>query len=94
VTPADDELIRLRDWRHGVVAPQLESLRLKVDMALERLDKLEPQVARMARADEIADAVTEHIRASRRGLLSTGEKVAGLAVGAVALANLIAQFVH
>ena len=85
------ELERLRNWRHDVAMPELASLRGRLQSLEGRMADIEPQVERMAKADDIADAVTEHIQASRRGLLSTGEKLGGLAVGVAAVASVIVQ---
>lgn len=93
MTP-EEEIVKLRNWRHDVATPELVALRELVKRQQERLDKLEPVVQSMFEADKIAAAVTEHIQSNRRGLLSNGEKIAGLAVGASAVASVIVQFVH
>jgi hypothetical protein len=93
MTP-EDEIVKLRNWRHDVATPELVALRALVMRQQERLDKLEPLVASMIEADKIAAAVTERIQSSRRGLLSNGEKIAGLAVGASALASVVLQLIH
>ena len=88
------EIEKLRNWRHDVVMPELVSLRGRLTAAEGRLTKLEPEVARMAKADEIADAVTEHMQKARRGLLTMGEKLGGVLVGVAAVASVIVQLLH
>jgi len=88
------EILKLRDWRHDVVMPELASLRGRLTAAEAKVNELEPQVERMAKADEIADAVTEHMRSARRGLLTTGEKLGGLAVGVAAVVSVVLQLLH
>lgn len=89
-----EEIVRLRDWRHEVVTPALAANREQLRRHEERLRELEPRVEAMAHADEIADAVTAHIQKARRGLLTTGEKIGGLAVGVAAVASVIVQLLH
>ena len=89
-----EELLRLRDWRHEVVTPALAANREQLKQHERRLAEVEPQLARMAKADEIADAVTEHMRSARRGLLTTGEKLGGLAVGLAAVVSVVLQLLH
>ena len=89
-----EEVIRLRDWRHNVVAPALIALSMQVEQLRKEVAELRPRVEAMARADEIADAVAEHMRANRRGLLTTGEKLGGLAVGVAAIVSVVAPYLH
>lgn len=89
-----DEVIRLRDWRHGTVSPSLTAVTMQLAQLRREVDELKPRVEAMARADEIADAVTAHMRSHRRGLLTTGEKLGGLAVGIAAIASVVSQFLH
>lgn len=96
--PLDDDLIRkeivrLRDWRHDVADPKLSAaiaramqLAKDLDVVRRRLDEVEAKVERMARADEIAEAVTDHARKSRRGILNAWEKIV---LGAAALAGVV-----
>ena len=88
-----EELLRLRDWRHEVVIPALVATREQLKAQQARLDALEPKVARMVQADEIAEAVTEKMTAARRGLLTTGEKLGGACVGAAAIASVVLQLI-
>lgn len=90
----DREFVRLRDWRHEVVTPALAAYREQLRAHEQRIAELEPRVEAMAHADEIADAVTEHMQKARHGLLTTGEKLGGLAVGLAAVASVILQFLH
>ena len=90
-----DELVRLRDWRHDVATPalvaareQLKQLTAELRMVVHRLDEVEAQVERMARAEDIAQAL-------RSNLWTTAQKVAAGAVAAVvaltAIANIVLQ---
>lgn len=105
MAPDDDaireEVVRLRDWRHNVAAPrlsaalaQVKQLSADLTMVKRRLDDVESRLDRMARADEIAEAVTQHARKSRRGILTAWQ---ALLVGAAALAgivNIILNSIH
>lgn len=77
-----------------MVTPSLAANREQLKAHERRLAEMEPQLARMARADEIADAVTEHMRSARRGLLTKGEKIGGALVGLSSVAAVVVQFFH
>jgi hypothetical protein len=95
VTDGDhEELLRLRDWRHEVVTPALAAAGALLKVHEDRLAAIEPRVAALARADEIADAVTERMKAARRGLLTTGEKIGGALVGLASVAAVVSQWFH
>jgi hypothetical protein len=105
VAPDDDalreEVVRLRDWRHSVVTPGLSAaiaraVKLAEDLEVvgRRLDDVEQRLNRMARADEIAEAVAAKMSATRRSLFTTGEKVGAFTVGALGVASLISQWLH
>lgn len=80
------EIERLRDWRHNQVVPELSSLRGRLHVAEGRLDRVEPQVERLAHADEIADAVK---RVVWKAALALGAFI----VGTATVAGVIAAFV-
>lgn len=88
------EIEKLRVWRHDVVSPELAAARAQLKAHEKRLGEIEPRVEAMAHADEIADAVTEHMQKARRGLLTTGEKLGGLAVGLAAVVSVVLQLLH
>jgi hypothetical protein len=105
VTDGDDgireEVVRLRNWRHDVATPALVAAReqlkqLSADLAMvgRRLDDVEQRLNRMARADEIAEAVAAKMSATRRSLFTTGEKLGAFTVGALGVASLISQWLH
>lgn len=88
------EIERLRDWRHNQVVPELSSLRGRLHVAEGRLDKLEPQVERLARADEVAAAV-KHALTRDHGLILTRAQKLGAAFGGTVLFGLaVADFVR
>jgi predicted nucleic acid-binding Zn ribbon protein len=112
VAPDDDalreEVVRLRDWRHNVAAPELSAAiarakQLSADLLVveRRLKDVETQLARMARADEIAEAVTtrlaentEQSKKIRRGRLNAWEQIV---VGTAAVAGTVSvalQIIH
>jgi hypothetical protein len=59
-----------------------------------RLDDVEQRLNRMARADEIAEAVAAKMSATRRSLFTTGEKLGAFTVGALGVASLVSQWLH
>jgi hypothetical protein len=63
-------------------------------MVGRRLDDVEQRLDRMARADEIAEAVTEHARKSRRGILNAWEKIVLGAAAAAGIVNILLNTVH
>jgi hypothetical protein len=104
----DQELVRLRDWRHNVATPalvaareQLKQTTADLHMVKRRLDDVEQRLNRMARADEIAEAVTERLaenteqsRKIRRGRLNAWEQIV---VGTAAVAGSVSvalQIIH
>jgi predicted nucleic acid-binding Zn ribbon protein len=111
VAPDDalyDEVVRLRDWRHNVASPEIaaalaqaKQLSADLDVMDRRLDDVEHRLNRMARADEIAEAVTERLaenteqsRKIRRGRLNAWEQVV---VGTAAVAgsvSVVLQIIH
>jgi len=101
MTPADDELIRLRDWRHDVAMPAIVAAREQIkqlaadcrQMSL-RLDEMELRIERMARADEIAEAIQEHSRGFRRGFLNAWERGLIVAAAVVGAIGVLLQLVH
>ena len=74
-----------------MVTPALVATREQLKSHERRLAEMEPRVNALARADEIAEAVTEKMTAARRGLLTTGEKLGGACVGAAAIASVVLQ---
>lgn len=104
MAPDDDalreEVVRLRDYRHNVVAPALAAARAQLKqttadlhMVERRLDDVEQRLNRMARADEIAEAVTtrlaentEQSKKLRRGRLNAWEQIV---VGTAAVAGTV-----
>jgi hypothetical protein len=103
-----EELVRLRNWRHDVATPALVAAREQLkqqsaDLAMvrRRLDDVEQSLSRMARADEIAEAVTERLaenteqsRKIRRGRLNAWEQIV---VGTAAVAGTVSvalQIIH
>jgi TATA-binding protein-associated factor Taf7 len=110
--PPDDalneEVVRLRDWRHNVATPalvaareQLKQLSADLSMTRRRLDDVEQRLNRMARADEIAEAVTERLaenteqsRKIRRGRLNAWEQVAVGTAAVVGTASVVLQLIH
>ena len=89
-----EELLRLRDWRHEVVTPALAAAGALLKAHEDRLSAIEPRVNALARADEIADAVTKRMQEARRGLLTTGEKIGGALVGLASVAAVVSQWFH
>ena len=89
-----EELLRLRDWRHEVVTPALAAAGALLKAHEDRLSAIEPRVAALARADEIADAVAAKMTSVRRSLFTTTEKVGAFIVGAVSVAALVSQWLH
>jgi hypothetical protein len=87
------EIERLRNWRHDEVVPALASLMGRLSAAEARLQKLEPEVERMARAEAIADAVTANLRARRGQLFSRTEKGIALLVGIGTALSVVLQLV-
>ena len=87
------DLARDRTADQREIAQQIEDLVPYefVAKAKRRLAEMEPRVNALARADEIAEAVTEKMTAARRGLLTTGEKLGGACVGAAAIASVVLQ---
>jgi hypothetical protein len=95
----------LRDWRHDVATPALVAAREQLkqqsaDLAMvrRRLDDVEQRIDRMARADEIAEAVTERLAEnterhgrSRRGRLNAWEQIV---VGTAAVAGTASVILH
>jgi hypothetical protein len=103
-----EELVRLRNWRHDVATPALVAAREQLkqqsaDLAMvnRRLDDVEQRLNRMARADEIAKAVTERLAANteqsrkiRRGRLNAWEQVAVGTAAVVGTASVVLQLIH
>ena len=81
------EIDRIRDWRHNEVVPALASLRGRLHVAEGRLDKLEPAVERMAKADEIADAV-------KRVIWRAAVALGALIVGTASVVGVILSVFH
>jgi hypothetical protein len=103
-----EEVVRLRDWRHNVASPEIaaalaQAKQLSADLHTmdRRLDEVEQRLNRMARADEIAEAVTtrlaentEATRRMRRGRLNAWEQIV---VGTAAVAGTVSvalQVIH
>jgi hypothetical protein len=90
----------LRDWRHDVATPalvaareQLKQVAADLSIVRGRLEGMEQRLNRMARADEIAEAVTarlaentEQSRKIRRGRLNAWEQIV---VGTAAVAGTV-----
>lgn len=88
-----EDVIRLRDWRHQVVTPELAALRERESELRRRMDAIEPKVERMARADEIADAVSERLHERREVVFTVWQKVGAALVGGIAIADFVRSLV-
>jgi hypothetical protein len=103
-----EEVVRLRDWRHNVASPEIaaalaQAKQLSADLRVmdRRLDDVEQRLNRMARADEIAEAVTsrlaentEQSRKLRRGRLNAWEQIAVGTAAVVGTASVVLQLIH
>lgn len=86
------EIERLRNWRHEVASVLaartllLDSLRGRLDAAEGRLTKLEAEVGRIAKADEIADALRGVIW---KAVVALGASIVGAATIAGVVASIL-----
>lgn len=90
---SDYEIQRLRDWRHEADATLL-AFKWRIEQLEKIVRELGPKLDRMARSDEIADAVAERVRGDRRVKFTRWQTVFGLIATAAAVADTIAHLPH
>lgn len=87
---ADDEITRLRNWRH-----QMDKVVAGYGMRLESLEgrmaKVEPQVEKMARADEIAAALRSNLWTTAQ---KTGAAIVATIIGVTAILGVVLQILY
>lgn len=90
-----DEILRLRDRMHDVggelaaLHHQVSDLHRSRAELQRKLDELGEQVGRMARADDIADAVAARVNAANTLRLTTAQRLLGAAIGLTSLATAL-----
>lgn len=95
-----DELLKLRNWRHDVVDPELQAFKWQIG-ALDKwrevvdrdLGKLQGDFVSMQSKEAIASAVAEQLRRDRAFGLSLLQKL-GLGLVALASPAVSAYLVH
>lgn len=88
-----DEILRTRERLH-----RIESTATAIDWRLKRLtekvDEMSPQVAALARADEIADAVSARMSSQQTVRFTRWQRAGAAVVALAAVADVIARFIH
>lgn len=92
--PEREEIDRLRQWRHDEVTPALIVFRETLKLHTDRLDRLEPLVDRMARAEEIGEATAKAIRGQRRSILRVWDRFPSWIAATAAVGSFIYLIVH
>ena len=87
-----EEISRIRDWRHGKVDPALFAYRNDLRDLRRRMDDLEPKVDALVDSQKIANAVAAKMHDGRVNVLTTGQRLFGIIVGAVTVAASVKVF--
>jgi hypothetical protein len=87
----EHELQRLRDWRHAADGT-LVAFKLRIEQLEKVVASLTPKIDRLARADEIAEAVRLKLDGAQRVKFTRWQVLGGLIVAAAAVADTIARF--
>lgn len=86
------ELQRSRDRLHSI-EKSITAIKWRLESIEGRLVKIEPQVERMARADDIAEAVKQRIGTDRRVRFTQRQQILAAMVAAGAFADPVFRIV-
>lgn len=90
---SDLEIQRLRDWRHKADKTLL-AFEWRIKEVERVLAVLTPKLERIARADEIAEAVSEKLNGRQRVRFTRWQVLGGLVVALAAVADTVARFLQ
>lgn len=90
----DGEIQRLRDWRHDKVEPFMVSTEWRLKEMERLLREMGPKLDRVARADEIAEAVSQRMGEDRTVRFTHWQRLGGFLLGMIALGDLIANLIR